>query len=252
MTGPFCAKIILMRKRLFLLLVVVILPIFLFGCERKTTGSTTTNVATSPSSGLTSPTADESKTDTTSFATSTATAVASTGTDTDSLKTTYAKNLTDATTKVQKALKNTATFCTSLIEVPNGFSLGQAPQQFFFTTTNEGLKDWYWVVTIDPVEKKEKHTLAAKSSYKDELECTRLKIDELKVSFDEAYQRAGETGSLSSGGDTLKTKITLKDHTWKISQFDSEGKFSSKEVDATNAFVSSSSQNTATTESILK
>lgn len=237
-----------------MLLAVVVLPVFLFGCERKTTGSTTTsnNATVSPSTGLASPTTDDSATDGTSFATSTATPAASTGTDTDSLKTTYAKNLTDATTKVQKALKNTATFCTSLIEVPNGFSLGQASQQFFFTTTNEGLKDWYWVVTIDPLEKKEKHSLAAKSSYKDELECTRLKIDELKVSFDEAYQRAGETGSLSSGGDTLKTKITLKDHTWKISQFDSEGKFSSKEVDATNAFVSSSTQNTATTESIIK
>jgi len=244
-----------MGKKVFLFSLLVVLSGFLFGCERKTstTGTGTPTGSSGPATGLTSPLVDVSATPESNFSDTTA-PTANTNLDTESLKSTFAQNLTDTTTKVQKALKNTATFCTVLIEMPNTYSLAQAPQGFFFTTTNEGLKDWYWVVTIDPVEKKEKHSLAAKSSYKDELECTRLKIDEIKVSFDEAYQRAGETGALSSAGDTLKTKITLKDHSWKISQYDVEGKFSSKEVDATNAYVSSAATTSATptSESIIK
>lgn len=246
-----------MGKKLLVLFSVIVLSFFLFGCERKTTSKTTsTATGTDPIAGIVSPTAGDSVTASSNSSDLSpivsATPAANTSIDTESLRATYTQNLTDATTKVQKALKNTATFCTVLIEMPSSYTLAQAPQSFFFTTTNEGLKDWYWVVTIDPIEKKEIHTLIAKSSYKDELECTRLKIDEVKISFDEAYQRAGETGALSSAGDVSKTKITLRDHTWKISQFDNEGKFSSKEVDATNAYVSSSAQATATAESTAK
>lgn len=245
----------LMGKKVFLFSLIIVLSGLLFGCERKTsTGGTGSPTGSSGSAtDLTSPLVEETVTSESDFPDTTG-PTADTSIDTESLKSTFAQNLTDTTTKVQKALKNTASFCTVLIEMPNTYSLAQAPQAFFFTTTNEGLKDWYWVVTIDPVEKKEKHSLVAKSSYKDEIECTRLKIDEIKVSFDEAYQRAGETGALSTAGDTLKTKITLKDHSWKISQYDVEGKFSSKEVDATNAYVSSGATTSATpiSESIIK
>lgn len=223
------------------------MTVFLFGCERKTT-TTSTDTA---SSGTTGTDTEATSTATTSndSGSSTGGSTSQTGTsgDTESLKAKYLQNLADATTKVQRALGNTATFCTALIEMPNGYTLAQSPQSFFFTTTNTGLKDWYWVVTIDPVENKERHTLAAKSGYKDELECTTLKSNEIAISFDEAYDRAGETGALSTSGDVFKTKITLKNRAWKIIQYDNDGKYSSKEVDATNAYVSTDSTKASAT-----
>lgn len=245
-----------MGKRIFLFSLLVIISGFLFGCERKAPANNAKipSETLGTSSDTTSPITDSTNISQESDSSTNSNTVPNTEIPAESLKSSFAQNFNNTTTKVQKALKNTATFCTVLIEMPNAYSLSQASQAFFFTTTNEGLKDWYWVVTIDPVEKRERHSLAAKSSYKDELECTRLKIDEIKISFDEAYQRAGETGALSSAGDTTKTKITLKDHSWKISQYDIQGKFSSKEVDATNAYVSSENAPSANpiSESIIK
>lgn len=239
-----------MRKKIIILSAVLVIPFFLFGCERKDNSTSTTSSESSlaTDTSTTSSTADEGTT--TGEASETA---SESETSSAALAADYIENLNSATTKVQKALSNTATFCTVLIEIPSGYSLSQASQQFFFTTTNEGLKDWYWVVTVDPIENKERHSLVAKSGYKDELECTNLTTANIEVSYNEAYDRANETGALSSATDAVKTKITLKSKAWKISQYNSEGSYSSKEVDATNAYVSTSgATTTATVESIIE
>lgn len=219
----------------------------LSGCERKNSTTTTSSGSTSVSSTSSQTVvASESATADTSDAISTTE-------DNTTLAATYKENLSSATTKVQKVLNNTATFCSALIEIPNGYTLSQASQQFFFSTTRDGLTDWYWVVTVDPIEQKERHSLVAKSGYTNDIECTDLAVDDIKISYNEAYERASETGSLSSGADVAKTVISLKGSAWRIVQYNNEGKYSVKEVDATNAYVSSSqATTTATSESILQ
>jgi len=227
---------------------------FLFGCERKTTQTT-------PQEASVVEETDEIESETTNNKTSSDTSstqqesLSEISTDQESsssLGETYLKNLNSATTKVQKALKNTASFCSATIEIPSGQTLAQASQSFYYTTTNEGLKDWYWVVTVDNIEKKELHSLVAKSAFKDDFECASLAVDQAKLSFSGAYNRAEEVGALLTSIDIIKTKITYSGRSWKITQFDGQGKRSVLYIDAENGYVSqdkSVSQETSSTVS---
>ncbi|OQA52703.1 MAG: hypothetical protein BWY43_00371 [candidate division WS2 bacterium ADurb.Bin280] len=233
-----------MIKKISILFALCVFPLFLFGCERKSTQITTEQIPaveqSSESSESESQNEGESE-EVTQSPTSSQESQSEASTqneDTSSLGETYLKNLNTATAKVQKALKNTASFCSATVEVASGQTLSQASQSFFYTTTNEGLKDWYWVVTVDSIEKKELHSLIAKSAFKDDFECASLAPDQAKLSFSGAYNRAEEVGALLTSIDIVKTKIIYSGRSWKIVQFDEQGKKSILYIDAENGYVS--------------
>lgn len=242
-----------MNRKTVPLIIVLLFSVLLFGCERKTTTDTTDtieSISTAVSENETS-SQETSDTDADEQASETNSQSQQASQSDTSISETYLKNLSNSTTKVQKALKDTASFCTAIVEMPSGQTTSQASQSFFFNTTNEGLKDWYWVVTIDNIEKKEIHSLVAKSAFKDDFECSSLSAEQIKLSFDQAYARAEEVGALLISVDIVKTKIIQSGGSWKLVQFDESGQSSTVFVDAQNGYVSQEEPTSASNESII-
>jgi len=250
------------------ILTVILFSIAVFtlaGCTKKSTTTSTkspssssdqvitltpTNLEDTSNQNATEPTGNEVPLGSTT-PTATAAATGSSKATATAASQILSENYTKAAQNAQLALKGKATFCTVFIEFSPLEGIAMADQSYFFTGVEENLKDWYWVVKFNALEKKQQVFLAAKSGFEDEITCTSFKDGKVKLGFEAAFQRAEDSGSITSGSNIAQYKISLKERSWQIEAISIDGQVASQnEVDATNAFVSSTAKTKTPTSNL--
>jgi len=200
------------------------MAVMLSGCTPKPQTTTTPTGTTPGTVGSTVPATSDLGTGTTQ-----------TGVDQAQLEETFKKNYETAKQIAASPLKNQAQFCSALIEFGSE-NIAQADQYFFFTSPEEKLKDWYWVVYFDQVRNLRKRLFVVRKDYEGEVACITTK-QLPQTTYFSAYTTflaagtAGQNASLA-----IRTTIALKERSWKIQMIDSSGQvLSSQEVDASSS-----------------
>ena len=178
-------------------------------------------------------------------ATGSATATATTPQiDTASFDADYQKNYTQALTSVNTYFQNQAKFCSVIVDFPQS-SIQFANQYFFFSASNDQVKDWYGVVEIDPLTKTAKRQLAAKKDYADAIQCETV-ASTTPPNFSEAYVSFIGAYPIASGDSVAKTQMALIDNIWRITAWDSNGGVIATQEVSTTAVATTSVTATAT------
>jgi len=193
-----------------------------------------------PKPQTTTPTGQTGTTPGATGATGSATAQLGTGTtqtaaDQSQLEETFKKNYETAKQIANSPLKNQAQFCSALIEFGSE-NIAQANQYFFFTSPEEKLKDWYWIVYFDQIRGERKRFFAVRKDYEGEIACITTKQLPTTTYFSAytTFLAAGTTGQNASLA--VRTTIGLQESSWKIDLVDSGGQIiASQQVDATSS-----------------
>ena len=170
----------------------------------------------------------------------------------EALASQYEENLNSATQIANSTLQNTASFCSAIIEFPGSDTIANAKQTFFFTSSQEYLKDWYWVVEFDELEGKlkggkKRELFAARRGF-DEVKCVKPEQARPKVSYAAAYAKAQEVGAISAELDAAKVKIILAESAWLIEIWGRDGTITaSVPVDSSQAIVNLNQEETTPT-----
>lgn len=189
-------------KKVIFLSSVLGLSLILTGCGTPKTSTNTDNVEAG-TAGSASVTATVPNIDTSAF-------------DSD-----YQKNFTQAQTSVNTYFQNQAKFCSVIVNFP-GSSIQFADEYFFFTATNDAVKDWYGVIEIDPLVKTAKRQLAAKKDYADTIKCI-SSTSSTPPSFASAYSSFLASYPTAGGTNIAKTQMALMDNIWRITAWDASG-----------------------------
>jgi len=236
-------------KRILFSAFAVFLLFSMTGCTVKKKATTTTaDSSSSPTAGV-SPGASTSVTGEASpSATATTGETADGVSSAEKVNQVYLENLKVATDNANASLKNTAKYCSVVVEFAVKDYIENATQTYLFASDNAGVKDWYWAVQFDLLEKSKKEFFSAKRNYKD-LVCTKYTQEQPKIGYGEAIEKAIETNALSAldSVDAAKVKINLGEEAWNIDIWSVDGQvMASRKVNATNGYIDISPKPTTT------
>jgi hypothetical protein len=222
-------------KNKILIVSIAVLALVLTGCQKKTatvaipaTQSATTGGAGEPSTPATTGSQTASGTPESPVASGALTA--------DQIEAYFKQNYEIATQVSATPLKNQAQFCTAKIEFSSYDLMSKADQYFFFTSPEEKLKSWYWVVHFNQLKGKRYRYFAAKRDFENEITC-RANHDLPTLGFATAYNTylSANQGSYVGTSSAVRNVVTLDTNSWKIELYDAAGQMiSSQQIDASS------------------
>ena len=236
-------------KKLLFSAFAVFLVFSLSGCTVKKKATTTTADSSSSPTAQASPGTTANVTGgVSSSATATTGETADGVSSAEQINQIYLENLKIATDNANASLKNTAKYCSVVVEFAVKDYIENATQTFLFTSDNAGVKDWYWAIQFDLLEKSKKEFFSAKRNYTD-ITCTKYTQEQPKIGYGEAIEKAIETNALSAldSVDATKVKISLGEEAWNFDIWSVDGQvMASRKVNATNGYIDISPKPTTT------
>jgi len=224
---------------------VLVLSVGLVGCEKKTPTTTTlsgtgSQTATSGSVGTGSTLGGEVSGGSTGSTVELPVAATE-------LDATFKKNYQDALASANGSLKNQAKFCTVLIEFREPSQVHKADQSFFFYSDDEKLKDWYWIVQFDQLNKKMRRLFAARKDYSDEVQCSASSTEPVSYTQSLTTFYASSTMQSLDLSQLAKFVFSYVDGSWKVSVLNKEGMTIYSEQISGSTTATTSATPTATT-----